>query len=555
MSNPQNNIRFDPIQNKLLQSEYKICVEEGNNDTDTVDERMTKLGYTKDAVDVTRYNHSDGRQAIGVCLRQTLNSGAYHPVFNPSGCRKFITISDTQVTNWHGDYGKMKDISSAADCFNIGDYNEDKKVHSRTGGIAVGLSGRPSSFPDAYYDAVYAHQIFDLRITAHKQDVNKLREDAMLKAVAGKTRGWGKVPFTRVQKFPVMRSGFYGGYYYVRVTTGDTVIFPYTTATKVEGCYLQLADGTLFHSYEAHSTYENTGIAQAEFKISRISGSGEFVNGEEVTVVYANLLTPQNDTPAWTDLVGSPSAISATFPNGVQGMWIPITLPYTDFPLNVKANSSNSTTTYTSNNGNTWESTFISIDSIKNICGSASNPDEVRLIQYPTLANFTEPAKNSKVVGEVGDVHCGNWYLSEQGNRLYKSVAEVVAKSTTHPIRRDSKLTGLYLNADYCLDSVLDVYSPTHTPITLAAPANNSPAVKALSTITEKDGLLYLQYHGRELHYDATAANWGDNSTIPIVDGDGTMTDDNGHTVKTFCHHGMMPLGIASHSDSSQSKD
>ena len=94
-----------------------------------------------------------------------------------------------------------------------------------------------------------------------------------------------------------------------------------------------------------------------------------------------------------------------------------------------------------------------------------------------------------------------------------------------------------------------------HGAIDYGAPTHDSPAMKCEYSIISKDGLLYLQYHGRELHYDATAGNWGDNSTIPVIDGEGTMTDDNGHTVKTFCHIGMMPLGIASHSDSSQSTD
>ncbi|CAH9055030.1 hypothetical protein PSECIP111951_01158 [Pseudoalteromonas holothuriae] len=41
--------------------------------------------------------------------------------------------------------------------------------------------------------------------------------------------------------------------------------------------------------------------------------------------------------------------------------------------------------------------------------------------------------------------------------------------------------------------------------------------------------------------------NWGDDQTIPIVNGENTKTDLNGNTVKVFCHHTQLPLGIASH--------
>ncbi|TMO67426.1 hypothetical protein [Pseudoalteromonas aurantia] len=157
----------------------------------------------------------------------------------------------------------------------------------------------------------------------------------------------------------------------------------------------------------------------------------------------------------------------------------------------------------------------------------------------------------------------------------------------------------------------------THTPITLRKPLNDSPAVKALPTITEKGGLLYLQFHGAELSYDkktpilisgsSTAAkhdfnvykvtsgqfqgrflkrphlaasaepfdshewvvdsvglkfrdngsysyifydtylDWGDDQIIPIISGENVKTDLNGNTVKVFCHHTQIPIGIAHH--------
>ena len=85
-------------------------------------------------------------------------------------------------------------------------------------------------------------------------------------------------------------------------------------------------------------------------------------------------------------------------------------------------------------------------------------------------------------------------------------------------------------------------------------PANESTGCKVSTSIIEKDGLLYSQYQGIEIVNNGT--DWGDTSNaIPVVNNDSTHTDDNGITVKVVNHIGMMPLGIASHSDSSQSKD
>ncbi|QTH70949.1 hypothetical protein [Pseudoalteromonas xiamenensis] len=41
---------------------------------------------------------------------------------------------------------------------------------------------------------------------------------------------------------------------------------------------------------------------------------------------------------------------------------------------------------------------------------------------------------------------------------------------------------------------------------------------------------------------------WGDDQTIPIINGEDVKTDLNGNTVKVFCHHSVYPLGIA-HND------
>ena len=58
------------------------------------------------------------------------------------------------------------------------------------------------------------------------------------------------------------------------------------------------------------------------------------------------------------------------------------------------------------------------------------------------------------------------------------------------------------------------------------------------SNLSNADGVLTFEV------WDGSG--WGDNSTIPIVNMESTINDNNGNSVKTFCHIGTSPIGIAS---------
>ena len=539
LSNPKNNICFDPIQNKLLQSEYKICVDEGCNDTDTVDARMTKLGYVKDTVDVTRYNHSDGRQAIGVCLRQTLNQGAYHPQFNPSGCALWgSNINEEWAFFWHStNIGNNKPKNSTVDCF-----LSVTKNNNGTGIGGIG-SGRPSSFPDQFYDAVYAHQIKDLRLSAHKQDVNKLRVDAMRKAVSGEMRGWDKVPFTHTYDANCNiylngnRVGIGASAGFINSITQDVEDVKHIVINNQHYKVISVDTG---YSVVVDRAIDYTGLTEGD----AVAGWQCFSSQPILVTTY---LTPQNDTLAWTDLIGSPENISKCFPNGCVGQWLPVIPDGTskEFHLNAK-----SLTTpfgmYTSDNGGTWRQDPQIVvnwkyDGVKNSFSSpAFDASYVYLTQYPTLSNFTEPSNNSVGVGEVGDVIITTRHEVNQGNRLHGSLLDNIGKDTTDPLLMVSK-------------TKQTATSMSHQPHDLDIPANNSTGCKVATSIIEKDGLLYSQYQSQEIQHSKSSRDWGDNLAIPVVNGDATNVDANDITVKVSNHIDLIPLGIASHSDSSQS--
>ncbi len=125
---------------------------------------------------------------------------------------------------------------------------------------------------------------------------------------------------------------------------------------------------------------------------------------------------------------------------------------------------------------------------------------------------------------------------------MTSSLTELVGKATLDPAQefageiKGYRLVEGKLNASY-------KYQPKHDEINIPAQENQSPLIKALYSVTEKNGLLYLQFHGAELKHNGT--DWGDDQTIPIINGENTKTDLNGNTVKVFCHHTLFPIGIA----------
>ena len=478
------------------------------------------------------------------------NLGLYHPTHNPFGCK---LASDSKP--W---YETAVAFNSTKDCFT------PSKLLGNSGAISSGQSGRPSSFPDTFYDAVYAHQIFDLRLSAHKQDVNKLRVDAMRKAVAGEMRGWGKVPFTVVTNVGNHSLYEYTNTHYSRFQfpAGKIpyTLKPYTLDGRktsknesIAGYIYGANTGSIFPLVEITETEFGKGYAYIPLSLGNkkdvaaietdwwvIETDMKPVNFYEQSN-FPHTRSP-NDTLAWTDLIGSPSAISATFPNGVQGMWIP-DLPEVGakpFYGNRKVVGQGKVFA-TLDDGATWI-TGIFNESAKNIITSTYTTYEVRLCQYTTPSNFTQPANNSKVVGEVGDVIITTRHEINQGNRLHESLLGNIGKDITDPLTIVSK-------------TKQTATSMSHQPHDLTIPANNSTGCKVATSIIEKDGLLYSQYQSQEIQFNKPARDWGDNLAIPVVNGDNVVTDDNGTTVKVVNHIGMMPLGIASYSDSSQSTD
>lgn len=269
--------------------------------------------------------------------------------------------------------------------------------------------------------------------------------------------------------------------------------------------------------------------------------------------VATDLATAEYDSLPFCNIIGDPVRIAVTFPDGIPGEYVADLPNSTSKPFSFtrKANSANTNWVLTSNDGSTWISATQGIDQTTNTWRGSVSAGSVVLHSFESPSNPTKAANNSKVVGGVGDVFEGCSYKIEHGNRLQSSLAGIGKSSVDKYFGRLS-LDSYTIQADGLLEPN-PAYSPKHAAIDLSAPNNSSPAVKAECTITEKDGMLYGQFHGCSMSHDGT--DWGDDGKIPIVNGEGTKTDDNRVTQKTFCHHTVFPLGAVSYVNSSQAKE
>jgi hypothetical protein len=480
----------------------------------------------------------------GIALVQRLNQGAYHPVWNSSGCRSVRNINDSGGVAWYD--STAKEIDSTGKCFFIA---ANGYASPFSGSIGASLSGRSDQYE--FYDAIYAGQVQDLRLNANKLDASRLLEDSIRKAVSGETRGWGKVPFTKVANGVASSSSASASYVWLPIAAELEKV---EVGNKVD----------LYNSSTNLIIFTNATVTSKD-------SSGYFVDtlynrviSEVYNSVVMSFITAEYDSLPWVDIIGDPVNIAATFPDGVVGQWLPIipTGGNIEYIMNEKANGILSTTN-TDDDGGTWSHTAnLSYDAVTN--SKIWNPANTRVMlwQYEALSNFTAPDANGAVYGELGDVVATTNSQVSNGNRLHPSLTSKIGKGDFNSASFEYvPVSNWQIGTTEAgrLEEAVTIPNK-HLPLSgKLSNINDTPAVKALSHLVEKDGLLYMQYKGSELFYDVagTVGNeWGDTTAsttytnaygvIPVVDNESTQVDLNGNTVKTFNHTELIPIGIAS---------
>lgn len=495
---------------------------------------------------------------LPICLVQRLNQGAYHPVYNTQGCANTVQLSGSNTTTSHARQWYDSDVTpltSTGEAF--GEYRmTTTNSRGSTGGSVIARSGQYD-----FYDAIYSGLVEDLRLNSSKQDLNRLLEGSKRADVAGTTRGKSKVPY--ITKFMGSSSSpTLGSIYY---TPAGSTAFRIYKATHSSPNYasniigdavkigstvvLVLSTGSYFHGVVTYFDNNEIRVARGDVVFESTNFGSELTtrgtnlyDAPNALVFGTELLSAEYDSIPHVSIVGNPSDIQSQFPDGVSGDWI--SDDWTSgsvWNLTRKANS----LSYNlfSTNGSSWtHNASSSLDSVNNtVIGSNAATGRVWMFFYESLSDFTEPSTNPEVL-QLGDVYCGTYYEPRWGNRIMPSlIGKVSTNSSTALTSSTVKINQSTIDYDGYL-SAFNENIPHHESLPLGNPLNGSPAVKSLMGLTSKDGLIYPCYWFSELSHDGT--DWGDDSTITIVDSMSTKTDDNSVTVITGCHIGKLPIGI-----------
>lgn len=512
VTDSDNNIYYKSDTDEFYQCRYRIRVVEGRgsnwddpllgkfDDNTWLNVRGSNKTTVSDMTDTQQFLRSveDAgilesitSKLIPLASVQRLNQGVYHPTYNPQGTSRIWTSDGLLSTKSWYESG-IKTLTSTASAFDLGTTNVVGQYTSPIGSSVHGDSvsnttGRSGVYE--FYDTVYEGLVEDLRIPATKLDYSRLLFDRVRKAFSGTTRGKSKVPFTKV----------------------------FSSVAEVESGFVIVNQDN-----PSAVVAESYGIFNAEY-----------------------------DTLPWIDIVGDPVNIKATFMNGVFGKWVS-TLPngtLQTFNLTNKTLVGTVEKFSTTDKGSSWTVSSTTANLITNTLSETIPASDVNLYYYEPKSCFTS-ASSSGIIRELNDsVIFTASNDTTLGNRLQLSLIDSIGTADNVSDHINGEV---YLNTiSYDSDGKLDVNSkPLHNSIESGTPVNQGSMVKLLPSLTEENGLLYVQYHGKEILFDDTSFSLtGDDSYIPVVDNVQIVTDLNGKSVKAFCHRELLPVGIVDYTE------
>lgn len=537
---------------------------------------FTKLGFSRISGDRGYLFAKDNIQALPISFVQHMNQGAFSGEFNPFGCA-YKGTAGWLVNNRP---------TSRIDCF-----------INHVGGAIGQSSGRPTDDIYPFFDAIYAGQIRDIRLSAIKLDANTLNELSMQRAVVGKTRGIGKLPCICGIASNIAAVGGYinaGIWYFTNpfsgikkrmisapAQAGDLDCLNWIFIRKGDNKFCKLfAWGNQFHCklrWLNGSTWQDLAAAEIigyefiaiNYAVSDNMSDDLIYNSGASNgawgFYYHNVLSDAVyidtcfDELPWLDVIASPLSVALAFPHGLLGQLI-ADAPDGGGKVHYANRKISAAGQLLVSSNDSWIQASTSGNSVNNSITASYSRNEIRLCSYMSLADFSIKSDNIAVIGTPQKVYASMNSAITRGNRLQPTLTTQIGRSTGSTARHSGYV---FLQESSDSEGILTNnhgYYPRHNPLNIAAADNSSPAFKVLYSTIEKDGLLYMQYHGVELKWKNGVVNgWGDTvpstdyalpyGTVPLTNG--TLTDRNGNIVKTFCHHELIPLGIASDNQTS----
>ena len=442
------------------------------------------------------------------------------------------------------------------------------------GTIASGQSGRSDG---RKFDAIYpggAGGVIDMRLSAHDEGSTEKASEVRAKVENGAYRGMEKLVFTKWESArddrirhntawgnisgqqrsrdpevdtPMSYSVSNGCTYYTDSVTSDIAVIEdldpnwnRVSDTSIRAYWL--SDGAEF---DESSTFASNLESRLTLTIAEVDGNYNAysdllgLSGAETNISVSGEFAMQ-------DIIGDPANILQTdaLKDGWYGSWIPVipdgnkTYPLTRKQLDKTSDFTFTNGVVTSDNGGSWASMgnwFLIVD---NGISSSLALGSVYILSYTAFAKQTTESVNSPVLhGEagLGSVYVVDRYTTFNGAMFVESILGKIPVSSANRTYQTAPLK------DSTLSNVGEMFGVTaHEPITLTAPANNSPAAKSLAYQVASNNQASMNFAFNELVYDG---DWGDDSTIKIADGVTTGTDLNGNTRLIGTHTLALPYG------------
>ncbi|SFD14164.1 phage tail protein [Pseudoalteromonas denitrificans] len=577
--NPANNIYLD--NNELVQVRYRIRVLQGLGDNwylpDTKHNENSALNYNQNAYinaqgshlianDFTQthsnfllltgndawhknvskqkglavtsnhfeYAHNSMCYALPIALVQRRNQGAQHPVYNPSGCRVIWWHDASGASKWWLE--KTYKLTSASECFDVGGSPASSKVYINSGAI-IHKQGWDNGRPDnKAFDAIYASDVKDLRMSSNKVSKADINERYKRKAVAGMVRGFEAVPFTRFPALTVAnfsQSGWTNAIFSNHNTVGNTVSIHrhsmHKSTRPLVGDYV--FGGKRYHkcvySIENYHTIEFEVTKEEEPDLVTYLRA-EIAAARPLRFVLETKKSHKQAQPTWTDIIGTPDNLALAFPDGIEGRWIP------ELPdgTNKAYKLSRKCTIYhkkeiSDDKGLSWRASGQEsfLNTIKNTYDWAPTSDTIILHHYQTPAHFTDNVNNAEIL-ELGNIFASNAEHIEWGALLVSSLTGKVPTSNSYNYAIESKLNNVGIKPK---DGQLYSFWTSNNKHSSIELPSNITGVKTFNYLTENNGLFSLNHVYKEMKHNGTS--WGDDNKFQIVDKQSSMTDDNGETV------------------------
>lgn len=504
-----------------------------------VREKYGIFGAMKSSTSVDDESGINGECYFLVCdTVNRLNTGAYHPSFNSSG-----TAYSTDGINLNN--RAFWDSSSSVLTSTL-----DTFTNACTSSIADGSIGTTSvngryPRPDGrFYDAIYASGqggvCRDMRYSAWGLNQEDFA-DADLAIKAGGYRGREYLTITRATDLSnLLTSGSWSnGEKRVIFYQGNLLFDTQESQTySVEGYIISKVDRTLRKVLQVgySSGSDRTGIY--------LDGPLSDAWTDESYLIFS-LATSSSVASEFThtDIIGDPANILQCddLKDGWAGSWVPI-MP--DGTLRkakgTKPCVDHLVTLSTGDNGENWASTSpVNFENPDNSHSAAFTASGIWLVIYKSKARITKETINYPPQ-HINGVFATDTSDDRAGRGLLYSL---IGKVSTSTVSKNKAVNfGIVRFAIFPTTKLIDINNiPEHQPLSLLAPTNDSPALKALSYNVVENQQGFVNYAYTELSHNGT--DWGDDSKIHIADNQTTMLDENGNTNLVGTAQIVEPIG------------